>query len=305
MLAAPPASARLRRCLPGAAWNRSWRWSRSRCSSSAASSCCGRSCRRSCGRSSCASRPGRPTPGCCATSAAPTVAAVAMTVLVGAIFVLPFVLVGPRLAQDAASATAAVKQLLQQGPPAPPDWTKDLPVIGSSLYDYWIGAQNDTVRFASDLWPYITDGTNWVLQTRCQPRAGNYRSGPEPAHRLLRVSRRPPPRSASVDGDRALHRPAREEPDRSGRQHHARRHLRHSRHGAGAGRAGRARVLCRRHSRRVLPRTADVLPLPDPPGVGPGVLPARRLAPRGGEYLVGRRTARSMASPSSSSSTIS
>jgi predicted PurR-regulated permease PerM len=52
-----------------------------------------------------------------------TVAAVAMTLLVGAIFVLPFVLVGPRLAQDAASATAAVKQLLQQGPPAPPDWT--------------------------------------------------------------------------------------------------------------------------------------------------------------------------------------
>ena len=92
-------------------------------------------------------------------------AAVAMTVLVGAIFVLPFVLVGPRLAQDAASATAAVKQLLQQGPPAPPDWTKDLPVIGSSLYDYWVGAQSDTVTFASDLWPYITDGTNWVLQS--------------------------------------------------------------------------------------------------------------------------------------------
>ncbi len=93
------------------------------------------------------------------------VAAVAMTVAVGAIFVLPFVLVGPRLAQDAANATAAVKQLLQQGPPSPPEWTKDLPVIGSSLYDYWIGAQSDTVRFASDLWPYITDGTNWVLQS--------------------------------------------------------------------------------------------------------------------------------------------
>jgi predicted PurR-regulated permease PerM len=94
-----------------------------------------------------------------------TIAAVAMTLLVAAIFVFPFVLVGPRLAQDAASATTAVNFLLEQGPPAPPDWTKDLPVIGSSLYDYWMGAKNDTVRFASDIAPYITQGTNWILQT--------------------------------------------------------------------------------------------------------------------------------------------
>ena len=94
-----------------------------------------------------------------------TVAAVAMTLLAAIIFVLPFVLVGPRLAQDAASATAAVNLLLAQGPPAPPDWTRDLPVIGSSLYEYWIGAQRDTARFANDLRPYITESTNWILQT--------------------------------------------------------------------------------------------------------------------------------------------
>ncbi len=94
-----------------------------------------------------------------------TIAAVAMTLLVAAIFVLPFVLVGPRLAQDAASATAGVNHLIEQGPPAPPDWAKDLPVIGSSLYDYWVGTQSDTARFASDVAPYITEGTNWILQT--------------------------------------------------------------------------------------------------------------------------------------------
>jgi predicted PurR-regulated permease PerM len=94
-----------------------------------------------------------------------TVAAIAMTLVVASIFVLPFVLVGPRLAQDAASATAAVNQLIQQGPPAPPEWAKDLPLIGSSLYDYWLGAQGDTARFASDSGPYITQGTNWILQT--------------------------------------------------------------------------------------------------------------------------------------------
>jgi predicted PurR-regulated permease PerM len=94
-----------------------------------------------------------------------TVAAIVMTLLVATIFVLPFVLVGPRLAQDAASATAAVNLLILQGPPAPPEWAKDLPLIGSSLYDYWVSAQGDTARFASDAGPYITEGTNWILQT--------------------------------------------------------------------------------------------------------------------------------------------
>jgi predicted PurR-regulated permease PerM len=95
----------------------------------------------------------------------PTIAAIAMTLLVASIFVVPFVLVGPRLAQDAASATAAVHQLIVKGPPAPPDWAKDLPLIGSSLYDYWVSTQSDTARFASDLGPYVDEGTNWVLQT--------------------------------------------------------------------------------------------------------------------------------------------
>ena len=96
-------------------------------------------------------------------------------------------------------------------------------------------------------------------------------------------------RSASVDDDRALRRPAREEPDRSGRRHHARRHLRHSRHGAGAGRAGRAGLLCGRRSRRVFPRPADIFPLPSSRWDRPGMAsrPASGSSSTG-DYLVGR-----------------
>lgn len=94
-----------------------------------------------------------------------TIAAVGMTSLVAAIFVLPFVLIGPSLARDIGAAAQAVTQLLAQGPPAPPDWSKDLPVIGSSLYDYWSAAQMDTAQFATDLKPYVSDATNWLLQT--------------------------------------------------------------------------------------------------------------------------------------------
>lgn len=94
-----------------------------------------------------------------------TIAAIAMTILVAAVFVLPFVLIGPSMARDIGAAAQAVTQLLAQGPPAPPEWTKDLPVIGSTLYDYWIAAQSDTAQFAADLKPYINQATNWLLTT--------------------------------------------------------------------------------------------------------------------------------------------
>jgi predicted PurR-regulated permease PerM len=88
-----------------------------------------------------------------------------MTVLVAAIFLLPFVLIGPELAQDIVSAAGAMNTLLEKGPPAPPEWTRDLPVVGSSLYDYWITAQTDTARFAADLRPYINQASAWLLET--------------------------------------------------------------------------------------------------------------------------------------------
>jgi predicted PurR-regulated permease PerM len=94
-----------------------------------------------------------------------TIAAIAMTILVAAIFVLPFAIIGPGLAQDIVAVAASVNRMLEEGPPAPPDWARDLPLIGSSLYDYWVSAQTDTAAFAADLRIYINQATNWLLET--------------------------------------------------------------------------------------------------------------------------------------------
>ncbi len=94
-----------------------------------------------------------------------TIAAVVMTSVVAAIFVLPFIVVGPPMAQDIAAVAAAVNQLLSEGPPAPPEWLKDLPLMGSSVYDYWIDAQTNTAAFAADLRPYINQASRWLLDT--------------------------------------------------------------------------------------------------------------------------------------------
>ncbi len=92
-----------------------------------------------------------------------TIAAVVMTSVVAAIFVLPFIVVGPPMAQDIAAVAAAMNQLLSEGPPPPPEWLKDLPLVESSVYDYWIGAQTDTAAFAADLRPYINQASSRLL----------------------------------------------------------------------------------------------------------------------------------------------
>jgi predicted PurR-regulated permease PerM len=93
------------------------------------------------------------------------VAAVAMTLIVAVIFVLPFIVIGPPMARDIVAVATAVNRLLAEGPPAPPDWAQDLPVIGSWLYDYWISAQSDTAKFAADLRPYINQAQRFLLES--------------------------------------------------------------------------------------------------------------------------------------------
>src|SRR5262245_9123879 len=73
-----------------------------------------------------------------------TVATIAMTLLIASIFLVPFLLIGHSLAQDIVIAAATLDQLLAEGPPAPPDWLRDLPMAGSAVYDYWVSVQSDS-----------------------------------------------------------------------------------------------------------------------------------------------------------------
>lgn len=59
------------------------------------------------------------------------------TLLMATIFVLPFAIVGPSLAQDVTDVVREINNLLQEGPPAPPAWLQDVPWIGVPISDYW------------------------------------------------------------------------------------------------------------------------------------------------------------------------
>jgi predicted PurR-regulated permease PerM len=94
----------------------------------------------------------------------PTIAAIIMTFSAAIVLLLPFVVIGPSLARDILTVADNVNQLLAQGRPAPPDWIKDLPVIGSSLYDYWVAALRDSTALLNDVRPYINQLVNALLR---------------------------------------------------------------------------------------------------------------------------------------------
>src|SRR5262245_24390261 len=59
------------------------------------------------------------------------------TLLMALIFVLPFAIVGPSLAQDVTGVVREITSLLQKGPPTPPEWLRQIPWIGTPIADYW------------------------------------------------------------------------------------------------------------------------------------------------------------------------
>ena len=94
-----------------------------------------------------------------------TLAAVAMTVLLAVFLILPFAIVGPRLAEEATLVSSEVASLLAIGPAEPPAWVRGLPVIGGILADYWSAAAQGTVSLSADLKPYLDQGRFWLIRT--------------------------------------------------------------------------------------------------------------------------------------------
>ena len=62
-----------------------------------------------------------------------TPAALLMTLLVAAVVVAPFAILVATLADSVATVAQAVNSLLEQGPPAPPGWVAEIPLIGERL----------------------------------------------------------------------------------------------------------------------------------------------------------------------------
>ena len=78
-------------------------------------------------------------------------AATLMTSLVAVVLLIPVIILGSSLAEQIAVAIGWSRRLLAEGPPDPPGWIANIPVVGPQLHEYWLGLASNTAQFLNEL----------------------------------------------------------------------------------------------------------------------------------------------------------
>jgi len=85
----------------------------------------------------------------------PALAATVMTLLILAVVVAPFVIVGSTLAENADRLTEFARGIIARGPPEPPAWLGHIPFVGERAAAYWASFTNDTAGLLDELRRFV------------------------------------------------------------------------------------------------------------------------------------------------------
>ena len=92
-----------------------------------------------------------------------SLAALLMTLLVAGVFILPLAAAGAGLADSVAKVGSMVAVLLREGPPGPPLWVAELPIIGPQLAERWLELERLGAGWTAELQPYLDVALDWLL----------------------------------------------------------------------------------------------------------------------------------------------
>jgi predicted PurR-regulated permease PerM len=92
-----------------------------------------------------------------------TLAALAMSLGMILVVLLPFVIIGATLADNVKELTDATRHWIAQGPPSPPAWLEKTPVVGRQAAEYWKSLGTDTTKLWSEAQRFIEPVSSWVL----------------------------------------------------------------------------------------------------------------------------------------------
>jgi len=82
-------------------------------------------------------------------------AALTMVTIIAVILLAPFIVVGATIADNADRMAAWWRDLLAVGPPEPPAWVAQLPLIGERASAYWGSMAHDTAQVMEELRKYL------------------------------------------------------------------------------------------------------------------------------------------------------
>ncbi|MBB1493209.1 AI-2E family transporter [Paracoccus sp. MC1854] len=78
-------------------------------------------------------------------------AAALMTLAAALVIVAPFVLLVAALAESVGDLVRVLGRVVEEGPPGPPAWIGDFPIVGESIASYWQGLALDAPAFLAAL----------------------------------------------------------------------------------------------------------------------------------------------------------
>ena len=92
-----------------------------------------------------------------------SLASLAMVALVTLVLVVPFLVVGASLADNVARGFAALRALLSQGLPDPPEWVAGLPLAGPDLHRNWSNMAHNGEMLVDSLRGLLTRSKGFLL----------------------------------------------------------------------------------------------------------------------------------------------
>jgi predicted PurR-regulated permease PerM len=92
-----------------------------------------------------------------------SLAAMLMTLFVGAAIVLPLVVVSVSLTDSVGRLVGEAQGVLDRGIGPPPAWVGDVPVMGPQLRDYWATLATGETNLAKMITPYVSVAGGWIL----------------------------------------------------------------------------------------------------------------------------------------------
>ncbi|MEP7206477.1 MAG: AI-2E family transporter [Casimicrobiaceae bacterium] len=90
-------------------------------------------------------------------------AAAMMALFIASVFVAPFVIVGVTLADNSVRMAEFAREFMAVGPPEPPTWVAQLPLIGERAAEYWAGFAHDTAQFTAEVRKLVDPAKAWLL----------------------------------------------------------------------------------------------------------------------------------------------
>jgi predicted PurR-regulated permease PerM len=90
-------------------------------------------------------------------------AAMMTTLLLALVVLVPLIIVGSTLADEFGQGISWIRTLFQDGPPDPPSWIAEIPLLGGYLYRYWSGFAHNSGELFSEFGKYLRPATEWLF----------------------------------------------------------------------------------------------------------------------------------------------